>query len=91
MRTIAAMDVRRHFGSILDEVRLKSERIVIARDGRPVAMISPVESIEDVSGVRARRTMALDRLCGFVGVTPAGPAADAWLRRERDDWSERPA
>jgi prevent-host-death family protein len=91
MRTVAAMDVRRHFGSILDEVRLKSERIIIARDGRPVAMISPVESIGDVPGVRAGRIGALNRLCDFAGVTPSGPTADTWLRRERDGWSERPA
>lgn len=42
MKTMSAMEVRRHFGSVLDEVRIKSETILLERAGRPIAMITPI-------------------------------------------------
>jgi Flp pilus assembly protein TadB len=36
------MELRRNLGSFLDEVRLKSERFLLQRAGKPIALLVPV-------------------------------------------------
>ena len=49
MQTVTAMEFRRHLGAYLDEVRLKSESVILERAGKPVAMLTPVRQEQNVS------------------------------------------
>ena len=89
MKTVAAMEVRRHLGVMLDEVMLKCETIVIERAGKPLAMLCPVNDGRTVGGDLAARLRALDRLAGLGGVTARGRRADAWVDAERAGWDSR--
>lgn len=89
MKTVSAMEVRRHFGEIVNEVRLKSESVIIERGGKPVAMLTPVEGAGAARGGREGRVAALDRLRGLGGTTLRGRTAAAWVKHERTVWSER--
>jgi prevent-host-death family protein len=40
MKTIAASEAETHFAAVLDEVE-KGETVIVTRDGRPVARVSP--------------------------------------------------
>jgi antitoxin (DNA-binding transcriptional repressor) of toxin-antitoxin stability system len=92
MKTMSAMEVRKHFGAVMDEVRLKSETIVLERAGKPIAMIEPIrgESVKGESVRKRERLDALDRLRGLAVDAPRSNDLDQWLERERNDWSERP-
>jgi prevent-host-death family protein len=61
MRSIAALDVRRRFGEIVDRAAA-GERIVIERAGRPVAALVPLEDLALVDPERrkAARLTAID-------------------------------
>jgi prevent-host-death family protein len=63
MRTVAALEVRKHFGKILDEAAA-GEQIVIERAGRPVAALIPLSDFQDVSADtrRQRRLEAIDAI-----------------------------
>ncbi|MBI3987001.1 MAG: type II toxin-antitoxin system Phd/YefM family antitoxin [Lentisphaerae bacterium] len=89
MKTVSAMDVRRHFGALLNEVGLKSERVLIERGGKPVAMLTPLDPPADRAHERKRRQSALARLCGMAGITSRGRKPDKWLAHERAAWADR--
>ncbi len=89
MRTVSAMTMRRQFGGLLDEVRLKSETVVIERGGKPVAMLVPMPASTDPAEDRARRHAALDRLCCMSKTTPRGRDATRWVAEERAAWKGR--
>lgn len=61
MRTVTALDVRRHFGQIVDEAAA-GERIVIERAGQPIAAIVPLSDLALVDPERrkAERLKAID-------------------------------
>ncbi len=63
MRSVSALDVRKHFGRILDEAS-KGERFVIQRAGQPIAALVPLEdlSMVDPEQRHARRMAAVDEL-----------------------------
>jgi prevent-host-death family protein len=46
MKTVAALEVRKRFGQILDEAAA-GERIVVERSGQPVAAIVPLSDLRD--------------------------------------------
>jgi prevent-host-death family protein len=48
MKTVAALEVRKKFGQILDEAAA-GEQIVIERAGRPVAALVPLSDFERIS------------------------------------------
>ena len=68
MRVITPLDLRRSLGAILDAASA-GERLVIERNGRPLAMLVSVEEGRrldpDVDALRQRRVAALDRIDDF--------------------------
>lgn len=91
MKTLSAMEVRKHFGAVMDEVRLKSETIILERAGKPVAMIEPfrAEQTRNASETMKGRLDALNHLAGLGQDNPRSQNLDAWLENERDGWGER--
>ena len=91
MKTMSAMEVRKHFGAVMDEVRLKSETIILERAGKPVAMIEPycVPQPDEASKVMERRLDALNKLAGLESDNPRSEDPDVWLKEERAGWDER--
>ena len=68
MRVITPLDLRRSLGAILDAASA-GERLVIERNGRPLAMLVSVEEGRrldpDAEALRQRRIAALDRIDDF--------------------------
>jgi len=68
MRVITPLHLRRSLGAILDAASA-GERLVIERNGRPLAMLVSVEEglrlDPDVDALRQRRVAALDRIDDF--------------------------
>lgn len=68
MRVISPLDLRRSLGAILDAASA-GERLVIERNGRPLAMLISVEDGRrldpDAVALRERRLAALDRIDDF--------------------------
>lgn len=91
MRTISAMELRRHLGETLDRAA-KGERIVIERDRRPLAVIVPYSGAaaagESAAERRERRLHALKQLQDFGRrmrlKDPEGLDAAAAIRLDRD-------
>ena len=92
MKTMSAMEVRKHFGAVMDEVRLKSETIILERAGRPIARIEPCreERKEDAEFIKRIRLDALEKLRGLGADSPRADDLDAWLADERSGWNHRP-
>lgn len=86
METIPVMEMRKHLGAVLDEVRLKSEMIIIERGGKPIAMLCPVDSQEAPSETVKRKLKAVQDLAGINPGSDRGKDIDSWLRAERDSW-----
>lgn len=91
MKTMSAMEVRKHFGAVMDEVRLKSETIVLERAGKPIAMIEPYreEATKDDEAQKRTRLDALTHLAGLDADAPRAEDLDAWLENERAGWDGR--
>jgi prevent-host-death family protein len=88
MRTVSALDVRRHFGSLLDEAAA-GERIVIERAGEARAALVPISDLEELEPAHAlaRKREALGLLRRMAQRQPAreGFDAAASMRRMRDE------
>ena len=61
MRSVSALDVRKHFGQLLDEAAA-GERLVIERAGVPVAALVPLSDLaaSDPDRRRAERLEAIE-------------------------------
>ena len=88
VKTVSALDVRRHFGQLLDEAAA-GERIVIERAGIPLAALVPLADLADADPARAaaRQIAALAEIRRLVAEAP--PAPDGWnatglVRQDRD-------
>jgi prevent-host-death family protein len=55
MRSVSALDVRKHFGQLLDEAAA-GERLIIERAGQPVAALVPLSDLPE-----ARREQRIQR------------------------------
>ena len=90
MKTISAMDMRKHMGEYLDEVRLKSESIILERAGKAIAMLTPISKTTSGKKNKIQRKMnALKQLSGISAKEPRSDNIDQWLRNERDSWGNR--
>jgi prevent-host-death family protein len=99
MKTVTALDVRKHFGRLLDEAG-RGERIVIERAGQPIAALVPLSDLAavDPEQQRARRLAAVDemrRLAREIAAEPGREPFDAvaFIRRDRDRdgrWDDSP-
>ena len=85
MKTVSAMEVRRHLGELLDEVRLKSETIVIERQGRPMARLCPVQDAAAEAEVE-RRLRVVREAAGRYASTARAEDAQKWVDTERGEW-----
>ena len=86
MKTMSAMQVRREFGAVLDEVRLRAVTIVLERAGKPVAMLTPIEGGTQAEDSISRKREILRKLDGLGDKSPRGRHIDGWLNAERDSW-----
>lgn len=62
MRSVSALDVRKHFGQLLDEAAA-GERLIIERAGQPVAALVPLEDLPEAGReerIRRRREAIAD-------------------------------
>ena len=90
MKTISAMDMRKHMGEYLDEVRLKSETLILERAGKAVAMLIPITNTRSSEKDKIRTKInALKQLSGISAQDPRNKNIDKWLQKERDDWGSR--
>jgi prevent-host-death family protein len=92
MRTVSALDLRRHFGRILDETAA-GERIVIERAGEPIAALVPLEDLAvlDPERVKRRRLEALDELGRLIARSsrPPRPPGNEVVRAARRERTRR--
>lgn len=50
IREVSAMDVRKNFGEILNEVKYLKDTFIIKKAGKPIAALIDMELFEKVSG-----------------------------------------
>lgn len=55
MKTLQALQVRKRFGGVLDEVVKKGEPVVIERTGKPLVVMVPFEQYQAEHDQMARR------------------------------------
>lgn len=67
MRSVSALDVRKHFGKLLDDAAA-GERLIIERAGQPVAGLVPLSDLADLDPDRRRQ----ERLQAIREVARAG-------------------
>ena len=85
MKVISVMKMRKSFGAILDEVKIKSETFILERAGKPIAKLSPISS-DDVSVRSDLQLKSLKDLKNLNPGTQRGMNVDAWLDSERSEW-----
>lgn len=87
MKTISAMEMRKHMGEYLDTVRLKSETLIIERMGRAVAKLSPAENSEkNIKGEIEKKLSILNQMKSISADFPRSENPDEWLLKERSGW-----
>jgi prevent-host-death family protein len=87
MRSVSALDVRKHFGQLLDEAAA-GERLIIERAGQPVAALVPLSDLPESREERIRRQLkAIDNIRRLAGRNPARAGFDAAkvIREQRDE------
>lgn len=93
VRTVSALEVRAHFGRLLDEVAA-GERIVIERAGQPRAALVPLDDLRaldpDERLAEQRAALAEIRRMARMRPFPSGFDAVAEVRRLRDARVGRP-
>ncbi len=47
MKTLTALDLRKKLGSVLDDVSMKGEEVIISRANKPLAVIISIDEYED--------------------------------------------
>ena len=94
MRTVTALDVRKHFGELLDAAAA-GERIVIERAGQPRAALVSLDDLQalDPAERLARKKAALEDIRRMARLRPAPPGFDAAaaVREMRDAREEQVA
>lgn len=87
MKTVSALEVRAHFGELLDEAAA-GERIIIERAGQPRAALVPLEDLRalDPDERLARQRAALEEIRRMARLRPfpADFDAAAAIREMRD-------
>lgn len=87
MRSVSALDVRKRFGALLDEVA-HGERLIIERAGQPIAALVPLTDIPNLNRDERiqRRLQAIAEIQAFAEQNgmPNIDAA-AVIRKQRDE------
>ena len=83
-RTITAMEARKKFGEILNQVSLLNEEIIIERAGKKIARIVPLEK----QAIVQKRGGKLDfrQAAGLGKDVWKGINADKYVEAERKSW-----
>jgi len=86
MRSVSALEVRKHFGQLIDEAAA-GERLIIERAGQPVAAIVPLSDLPELdreARIR-RRKEAIADIARYAKrhPAPAGFDAAAMIREQR--------
>ena len=88
MKTVTALDVRKHFGQLLDEAA-GGERIVIERAGQPRAALVSLEDLRELDPEErlAGQRDALEEIRRMARLRPAPPGVSgaAAVRQMRDE------
>lgn len=87
MKHITLMDLRHHLGAIVDEVRIKSEPVVLERAGRPVAMLCPLDYMESKGVDNSYKVRALEGLEQAGRASARASDLSGWLRQARGELS----
>lgn len=84
MRSVTALDVRKHFGQLLDEAAA-GERLIIERAGQPIAALVPLSDLPEDRETRIRRRLkAIDDIRRMARRYPGDQSVDsATLIREQ--------
>lgn len=97
MRAVSALDVRKHFGQLLDEAA-SGERLIIERAGLPVAALVPLSDLPEMNREERirRRREAIDDIARLARQRPVDRTVDAVTlireqRRQRTDQVQRAA
>jgi len=92
MRSVSALNVRKHFGQLLDEAAA-GERLVIERAGVPVAALVPLSDLaaSDPDRRRAERLKAIDDIVRLARQRSVDRSIDAatLIREQRQARTEQ--
>ena len=92
MRSVSALNVRKHFGQLLDEAAA-GERLVIERAGVPVAALVPLSDLaaSDPDRRRAGRLKAIDDIVRLARQRSVDRSIDAatLIREQRQARTEQ--
>jgi len=97
MRTVTALDVRKHLGELLDAASA-GERILIERDHRPMAVLVSVEEAAQLGESREERMQrvseAMDRLQALAkrmakNRPPDAPGGVESIRLDREERTDQ--
>lgn len=92
MRSVSALDVRKHFGQLLDEAAA-GERLVIERGGQPIAALVPLSDLPELDRQTRvqRRREAIADIARLARQRPVDRSIDAatLIRQQRDQRSEQ--
>ncbi len=92
MRSVSALDVRKHFGQLLDEAAA-GERLIIERAGQPVAALVPLSDVPELNREERirRRLEAIDDIVRLARQRPVDRSVDAatLIRRQRDERTQQ--
>jgi prevent-host-death family protein len=53
-KKVAAFEARRHFGTLIEDVSAKGDKVIVERHGKPVAVVVPLEVYEQWKAERIR-------------------------------------
>lgn len=70
-RTVNAVEARKQFGRLLEEVYYQSRRVIIERAGRPMAVLVPLEQYEQWQAQRKAFFAMIDEVQQRTQSTPA--------------------
>ena len=91
MRSVSALDVRKHFGQLLDEAAA-GERLIIERAGQPVAALVPLVDVPELNREERirRRLAALADIARMARQRPVDRSIDAatLIREQRRERTE---
>jgi prevent-host-death family protein len=92
MKTVSALEMRQHFGELLDEAAA-GEHIVIERAGQPRAVVIPLDDYREIDpdAQLARKKEALEDIKRMARLRPFPKDLDsaAMIRKMRDDRTEQ--
>jgi prevent-host-death family protein len=87
-KTIPAFEARRKFGSLIEDVSAKGDKVIVERHGKPMAAVVPLEVYEQWKASRDRFFELIELGARNANLSPEeadrlAEEAVAWARRQR--------